>query len=189
LIENSVIWGNRFRGSTPVFSVEAAQVNHDLMFGTLDINHCLIEGWSGLYGGVGNSGDDPLFVDALGLDGLPGTGDEDFRLSAESPAIDAGDPAYAPVPGATDLDGVPRVLCDRIDIGAYEYGIGDYDCDRVVDLLDFAAWESCMTGPVARGDGPWTAFYGTGCESFDSQCDGDVDLEDYQAIQRVHFGP
>jgi len=38
-------------------------------------------------------------------------------------------------------------LCGRVDMGPYEFGIGDYNCDQTIDLADFAAWEGCMTGP------------------------------------------
>lgn len=64
-------------------------------------------GWDG----DGNIDADPLFVD-VGMD--------DCRLLAVSPCIDAGDPAYVPVPDETDLDGSPRIINGRIDMGAYE---------------------------------------------------------------------
>jgi cysteine-rich repeat protein len=55
---------------------------------------------------------DPLLVD-------PASGD--FHLTAPgSPAIDAGDPAFVPAPGETDLDGGPRVSGARVDAGADE---------------------------------------------------------------------
>lgn len=76
---------------------------------------------------VDNFDADPLFVDALGPDGLPWTGDEDLHLQPGSPCIDAGDPAYVAQPGETDIDGDPRVLDGDvdgvavIDIGADEF--------------------------------------------------------------------
>lgn len=57
--------------------------------------------------------DDPLFANAA---------DNDFRLSAESPCRNAGDPNTNPtVMNGLDLDGMPRVLDGMIDIGAYEF--------------------------------------------------------------------
>ena len=35
----------------------------------------------------------------------------------------------------------------RVDMGAYEFGIGDFDCNQAVDLADFAGWEGCATDP------------------------------------------
>ena len=102
----------------------------------------------------------------------------DLRLQAGSPCINAGDPGFVAQPGETDLEGHARVLCGRVDMGAYEFGIGDYDCDHTVNLNDFSAWASCMNGPHS---GP----YAPGCESFDFDGDGDVDLLDFAAFQRV----
>ena len=65
-----------------------------------------------------------------------------------------------------------RVLCSRVDMGAYESGIGDYTCDGVLALTDYASWPACMTGPNAPG-------YPAGCASFDLDGDEDVDLEDF----------
>jgi len=41
-----------------------------------------------------------------------------------------------------------RLLLGTVDIGAYEFGLGDYDCDQTVNLTDFANWEACMTDPT-----------------------------------------
>jgi len=42
-------------------------------------------------------------------------------LLPDSPCINAGDPNYIAEPNETDLDGNPRVMGGRIDMGAYEY--------------------------------------------------------------------
>lgn len=44
----------------------------------------------------------------------------DFHLATNSPARDAGDPAFTPAAGETDLDGQPRRFGGRVDIGADE---------------------------------------------------------------------
>ncbi len=89
-------------------------------------------GWPG----VGNIDADPLFADPDGPDDIPGTEDDDFRLAAGSPCIDAGDNDAVPATVTTDLDGNPRFLDDPVtrdtgepgaigppvvDMGAYEY--------------------------------------------------------------------
>jgi hypothetical protein len=114
---------------------------------------------------------DPQFAD------LPGG---DLRLASSSPAIDAGDPLYGPAAGETDLDAHARILCDRIDMGAYEFGLGDFDCNRGVDLTDFARWPACLTGP---GAGPYPAA----CLPFDGELDDDIDLADF-AVFAVTIG-
>jgi hypothetical protein len=110
----------------------------------------------------------------------------DLRLRGGSPCIDAGDPGFVAQPGETDLDGQARVLCGRVDMGAYESGIGDYDCNQTVDLTDLAAWASCVTGPQngASGDAP----YASPCSAFDMNADGDVDLSDFAILQCVFAG-
>lgn len=144
----------------------------------------------------GNIDANPLFVREPN-DGGDGWGDDpetpdvdeganddygDLRLRPGSPCINAGDPAYVAEAGETDLDGHPRVLCGRVDMGAYEFGIGDYDCNQVVDLFDFSVWASCMTAP---GGGPIAA----GCEAFDFNADAAVDLADYAGFQTAVVTP
>ncbi|MBI1825764.1 MAG: right-handed parallel beta-helix repeat-containing protein, partial [Planctomycetes bacterium] len=100
--------------------------------------HCMIVEYSNIQGlpdpqpcfySFFNIDVDPDFVDPLGADGIAGTNDDDLRLSVGSPCINAGDPKFTPTFGETDLDGHPRILCGRTDIGAYEFGIGDFDCN------------------------------------------------------------
>jgi hypothetical protein len=146
----------------------------------MEVHYSLVEGWTGALGGAGNSGADPMFADPIGPDGIPGTEDDDLQLSPGSPAINAGDPNTAGLP-STDLDGHARVLCGRVDIGAYEFGIGDYNCGQTVDWMDFAAWSSCMRGPTP---GPVSSS----CTAFDFNADGDVDLHDFYTLQSV-FAP
>jgi len=140
----------------------------------------------GGHGGFGNLGTAPLFARAPD-DGGDGWGDDpetpdideganddygDLRLEVKSPAMNAGDPTVAFVRGDHDLDGHTRVLCGRVDMGAYEFGIGDYNCDRIVSLDDFAAWNGCTTGPDSDLVDP-------ACAAFDFNADGSVDLRDY----------
>lgn len=43
----------------------------------------------------------------------------DFHLLTGSPALDFGDPAFAPADGETDFEGNSRVVNGRVDCGAY----------------------------------------------------------------------
>jgi hypothetical protein len=45
----------------------------------------------------------------------------DYHLLPGSPCIDAGYPGYQPEANETDLDGNPRIMGTRIDMGAYEH--------------------------------------------------------------------
>lgn len=170
---NSVFWGNYDVGGIN----EASQFRG---FGpTIDFS--CVQGWTGGFGGTGNSGTDPRFVDSDGSDNIVGTVDDDLRLRSDSPAINMGDPSYLFAHGERDFDGHARVLCGRIDSGAFEFGIGDHDCSRVLNASD-AAFDECLTGP---GLGPYAA----GCEALDFNGDGDVDLDDMAAFWRLTLTP
>ncbi len=113
---------------------------------------------------------------------MPGTGEmsidplldaeRGYHLLRGSPCINSGDPSYSFECADTDIDGHGRVLCGRVDIGADEFGIGDYDCNQAVGLGDFVHWAGCMVGPGGMS-------LGLGCESFEFDGDCDVDLADF----------
>jgi hypothetical protein len=57
------------------------------------------------------------------LDVAPGFGDSqtgNYHLSVDSACVDAGDPNYVPSPNERDIDGEPRMMNARVDIGADE---------------------------------------------------------------------
>jgi predicted outer membrane repeat protein len=133
----------------------------------------------------GNVFQDPAFmrIPSPGPDGTWGGADDDrgdLRLRPASPCINAGDPAFAAEEGETDLDSHGRVLCGQTDMGAYEFGIGDYDCDKAVGLPDLVAWPICMNGP----NGGFVAS----CEPVDFNANGAVDLLDYAQMQLLGLG-
>ncbi|MHC4733107.1 MAG: choice-of-anchor Q domain-containing protein, partial [Planctomycetota bacterium] len=112
ILTNSILWNNRDEDGID----QEAQIWPD---GTIDVKYsCILGGWAG----AGNISDEPLFV-------TPGYWDAghwidgDYHLLTNSPCIDAGDPAYVHAPGETDLDGQPRVIDGRIDMGAYEQSL------------------------------------------------------------------
>ncbi len=60
--------------------------------------------------GTGNFTNAPMFVNEAG---------GDFHLQSGSPCVNTGNNAAAS--GVTDLDGIPRIIDDIVDIGAYEF--------------------------------------------------------------------
>ena len=204
VVVNSIIWD---AGGEPIFDANG---------GSTTVIHSIMQtGWSGDGHNVLNQ--NPLFRDPLGPDGVLATGDEDFRLQANSPAIDTGtngmdfDPFASgrqPLP-ATDLDGHARVLCGTVDMGPYETGLGDHNCDRAVTRDDYPGFFACFTGPPiirpqdydADGDvdardfsawalclaGPGAAQSGN-CNPMDTDEDGDVDLLDFATVQLAFTG-
>lgn len=111
-VENSIFWNNLgdevyVAGGSPVIRYTTVR-----------------GGW----GGEGNRSDDPHFVDVV---------NDDYRLAAASPAIDAADNEAVPQGVEVDLDGNPRFVDDPavpdtgrgtppiVDMGAYERQVGE----------------------------------------------------------------
>jgi hypothetical protein len=67
------------------------------------VSYSIVPAGSPLPAGVGNIIGDARFVNALGPDGVAGTEDDDLRLRADSPCIDAGDTTALPA-DVFDLD-------------------------------------------------------------------------------------
>lgn len=111
VIENSIIYSN---SATPGQGREIY-----LRRGTLDVRYCDVEG--GQTGVTNNNG--TLNWGSGNVDTDPGFADpeaDDYHLSVCSPLVDAGDPAFTPLPGETDVDGDDRVAFASVDIGADE---------------------------------------------------------------------
>jgi len=207
LVSNCTIVNNKADGAGGVWFSGTGYVRNSILYGNYDNDHgydelaqlrsfgeepvyvdySIVQGWTGRYGGKDNVSIYPQFIDPLGPDGVAGTEDDDLRLKRNSPAINAGDPDFVPAAGAKDLDGHARMLCGRVDIGAYELGFGDFNCDRSIDLFDVQAWDDCLTGPI-DGIIPYTP-YPLGCEALDDDFDFDIDLDDIQSLQRAFIPP
>lgn len=107
--------------------------------------------------GDGNIDSDPLFYDS--------NDPNDYHLSSDSPCIDAGDPNFDPDPNETDIDGEPRIINGRVDIGADEFDDrdADFNNDGTVNFLDYA-----MFANVWQTENP----------DFSLDDDNDVDMND-----------
>ena len=92
-------------------------------------------------------GEDPMLA-ALAPNGGP---NQTQALQAGSPALDGGDPAFAPPP-ATDQRGLPRVQGAAIDIGAYETQPADpVDPGDPVDPTEPPAAQPVAVNPQFTG--------------------------------------
>lgn len=175
-VVNSILWANADNRGI----VEGAQINPGS--GTLNISYSIVHAYTGqFFGGFGMSGADPLFINAAGPDGIPGTADDDLRLQPESPAINAGDPAFDPTTAAIDVAGAVRVQGCRVDKGAYESPYiplaGDFNDDGVVNLADASYFQLCFAAPPANPD--WVAA----CLCiFDDNNNGVVDFDDWAVL-------
>ena len=131
---NSVLWDNTAVSSGP----QVALFLNPSWPSTLKVSYCDIQGGqasvyvangSTLDWYAGNIDIDPCFVepgywifDYNISDYLNNRSwvDGDYHLYPLSLCINAGDPNYISEPNETDLDGSPRIIAGRIDMGAYE---------------------------------------------------------------------
>ena len=96
--------------SNCIFSENTAGVSGDQIYGgSPTVDYSYVEGgWTG-------AGDNNLDVNDPGLD------NDGYHLEANSPCINAGDPNYIAEEDEKDIDGNPRVMAERVDMGADEY--------------------------------------------------------------------
>jgi len=103
VLTNCILWNNQDQNGTG----ESSQIQ-----GNPILNNCLVMGWTGSLGGVGNFDADPMFVEeSIG----------DYHLLATSPCIDAGDAGAFSTPPAVDFEGDPRPSFHGFDVGADEF--------------------------------------------------------------------
>jgi hypothetical protein len=156
-INGNIVWGN-----------DALVVGPQIYF-SLTPNYCDVENYTG--GGVGNLHLDPLLT-------------LDRHLTAESPCRDAGDPAFAPLDGETDIDGEPRVINGRVDVGADEFGEppcihGDFTGDGLVTMADVSPFVLSVLGETVLRDD---------CLHGDMNADGLVNGADVQLFTAALLG-
>jgi hypothetical protein len=116
-----------------------------------------------------------IFADPL----LVSTGTPDLHLTTNSPALNRGNPAFAPAADERDMDGQPRAAGGRVDIGADEWLPAHFDPpvllpgprtngsfhlrlqgqpNAIYELQgtsDFAQWSSLATNSTPTGIWDW----------------------------------
>ncbi|MHC4696090.1 MAG: hypothetical protein ACYTFA_05030, partial [Planctomycetota bacterium] len=151
-ITNSILWQNT--------DVSGNGEDSQVVGGAI-IDFSCVQGWTGALGGVSNSGDDPLFLDADGADDVPGTEDDDLHLLPTSPYLDAGNNIAVPHEVTTDFDGRGRFVelpdipdtgngfSPIVDLGIYEHG-SDCNGNGIADEGDIASGTStdCNTNAI-----------------------------------------
>ena len=79
--------------------------------------------------GSGNINDDPCFINT----GNTYASDDDYHLDPTSPCIDTADPDFTPDPNETDIDGEPRLMWGRVEIGRVDMGADEVPCFSTTD--------------------------------------------------------
>ncbi len=179
IISNTIVWGNSDSGGMD----ESAQMNPGSA--NLSLDYSIVQGLTGQFlKGIGNVNDDPMFADALGLDGVAGTSDDDLTLSILSPAVNTGDPASVSVPGDTDAASLTRLVGCRVDRGAFETAVmgqaADFNANGSFNLADFASFQLCFDAPTSN-----SAWSDACLCIFDDDNDNDVTLNDFPPLQSL----
>ncbi|MBA7637616.1 hypothetical protein ES703_45262 [subsurface metagenome] len=157
-VTNCIFWGNEAEtDGSEIYNYDGGS--------NPNFTYCDIEG--GLNNGPGCGGypsigsdnidSNPLFYDS--------NDPNDYHLGSDSPCIDAGDPNFDPDPNETDIDGKPRIVNGRVDIGADEFDDrdADFNNDGTVNFIDYA-----MFANVWQTENP----------DFSLDDDNDVDMND-----------
>ncbi|MCB9852360.1 MAG: hypothetical protein H6819_04630 [Phycisphaerales bacterium] len=167
-IRNSILWGNRVGAGLEEIQLDDEDVrlaidDSDLEF----LDQIPVSPLIKL--GEGNFSLLPEFIDPGGIDdaGTPGDLTDDFAIPGDyhllvtSPCIDAGDPDYETSDDDIDVDGDPRVLTCRLDVGADEFdpteNPADFTADGLVTIDDLPAFIQALTEgsagcSIASGD-------------------------------------
>lgn len=150
-IVNCILWG------------DWAPHGPEISGSSLSVSFSDVEGgWAG----EGNIDTDPCFVD-------PCNGD--YHLQWNSACINVGDPCYAADENECDIDGEPRVMAGRVDMGVDEVGPrqADFTRDGIINFEDFSvfgrSWQS------NKGDENWYVL----CDLYKDEQINILDLAEY----------
>lgn len=208
IVRNCVVAGNRLHGFfMSRKNVLSCTVTGNRRFGfanhTGTIRHVIL--WDNRAGALASSTTpvfsgtaNPFFV-------VPGFWDQlkdvwvdgDYHLSPDSPYIDAGDPGYADNPSnpTEDIEGNPRIVGARVDIGAYEFQAecvgADFDGDGTPDVCDRDIDGDGIPNVADRCDFTphGVPVDSSGRPHADLNLDCEVDLRDFAVFQRSFSNP
>jgi parallel beta-helix repeat protein len=193
LLSNCILWDN----AAPVLGNEIHILrNSELTISYSDIQDGLSSIHAGIGStvnwGIGNIDVNPDF-NSPGYWDWGDWVDGDYHLLADSPCIDAGDPNYVTDGNDFDIDGNPRVIGGRIDMGFAEYNPGkfpDFDGDKIVNFVDFAILASYWL--------EYSCSWPDWCQGSDLDESGVVDFHDQRIFVdhwleeehiRFHYSP
>jgi hypothetical protein len=164
-IDNSILWGNEGPEGPQIYvgGDSNTSVSYtDVQGGQANV---YVEPSGVLEWGLGNIDMEPGFVESGYWDAnsTPKDANDDFWVDGDyhllegSACINAGDPNYEGEPGETDLDGMPRVVDGRIDMGAYEAGLPAVEVEVTVtpEMLNCASKGNWVKAHVILPEGYW----------------------------------
>lgn len=208
VVENSVIAGNQgdglYGGSSTILNCTiTGNRGYGLNFMNGTIKQSII--WDNNAGPLSQSMTpiqsgtvNPYFVQPGYRDAVSNVWvDGDYHVVVGSPYIDAGSPLYGTDPNdpTQDLDGNPRVVGARVDIGAYEFQADcdgpDFDADDIADVCDSDMDDDGVPNiaDVCDETLPGVGVDDNGRPYADMNRDCKVDLYDFAVFQNQLSGP
>ena len=143
-LRNSILWNDSAPDAAFAEIADEQGAVVDIRYNNIGPHDCRLAPT-----GIGNTNVSPRFVDPNA---------DDYRLQPDSPCIGTGDPDYTLDPNETDLDGGPRLVDGRIDMGAYEHrsnGIvpDDWNGDGIVSIVgDVPPFVDCVYFGICPND-------------------------------------
>ena len=101
----------------------------------------------------------------------------DYHLRWDSACINAGDPSFVAAVAAADIDGEPRIISSRVDIGCDEVGEKQADLSRngIINVEDVATFvQAWLSGP---GEPKWDVL----CDLYENEL---IDLADWAELAK-----
>jgi hypothetical protein len=111
-VRNSILWNNDAAASPEIGNADSS---------TTSVTNSIVKG--GYPSGTSIIDADPLFLAPVTT--IPSS-EGNLHLRTGSPAIDKGDISFLPAGVTTDRAGLPRVVGDAVDLGAYEWPLTIY---------------------------------------------------------------
>jgi subtilisin family serine protease len=165
-LTNSIVWGNMSEDGSQIKLIDYTPQD--------GIDSVLTVGYSDVEGGRNGVAADAYAIlnwDASNLNSNPSL-TEDCHLTDHSPCINAGDPNFAQL-NETDIDGQPRVIGGRVDMGADEFvHAADFDFDGRANLVDLHSFVSDWLTTNCGKSNDW-------CLGADLDQRGAVDFADF----------
>jgi fibro-slime domain-containing protein/RHS repeat-associated protein len=169
LVQNNTIVNNQYYGIFVAGSIEPDVRNCIIynngtnLYGISEVDYCCINDDPG---GTGNITSDPCFVDAI---------NGDYHVRGCSGCINAGDLNFYWDGNEPDIDGDPRVMLGRVDIGADEYTYLSVDAgpDQYISVLEDANLDGTISG-AEQYTCLWSKLSGPGEVTFGNAYDLDT---------------
>ena len=157
---NCIIWGNEAMANANL------QVTN---IGNTTVAYSIVQG-TAVWPGAGNSNADPLFVAPEPASAAP-TSEGNYQLQPCSPAADAGNNSLIPAGITGDMNGLPRIYNNIVDMGCYESQFSGGGTIQTIENIRICqpqlpyTWNGQTINSGGNGVATFTTTSTKGCDS------------------------